>query len=169
MIYLPLFNNNHLVSMYKYLKEKLLMNAQEYRDLVNKLALLEDETDDASMANGTITTDTSNAVAIPSSIEDQIMHAPTFQLAYAMAKKAGKKKFKWCQCKEYLVKDAVRPPINPTPTPAPKTGAYPAYGGTGGGSINNPPQDDMVPGTYQPDINAGGYTATYMPKKNLFK
>ena len=140
------------------------MNAQEYRDLVNKLALLEDDADDGHLAADA----QPGVTAVPSTIEDQIMHAPTFQLAYAMAKKAGKKKFKWCQCKEYLVKDAVRPPINPTPTTAP-TGAYPASGGTGGGSINNPPQGDMVPGTYQPDINTGGYTATYMPKKNLFK
>lgn len=137
------------------------MNAQEYRDLVNKLSLLEDETD------GTAYTAAEPAVA---TIEDQIMHAPTFNQAYAMAKKAGLKKFKWCQCKEYLVKDAPAPvPLRPPlPTPAPtSTGAYVAHGGLGGGALNNAPQDDMVPGTYTPDINTGGYNATYMPPNRL--
>ena len=144
------------------------MNAQEYRDLVNKLSLLEDDADDGHLAADA----QPGVTAVPSTIEDQISHAPTFNQAYAMAKKAGLKKFKWCQCKEYVVKDA--PVQGPTPTPTntvtpTNTGAYPASGGMGGGALNNPPQGDMVPGTYQPDINSGGYNATYMPKKTQYK
>jgi len=86
------------------------MNAQEYRALVNKLELLEDDGQLAAAAQPV-------ATAVPSTIEDQIMHAPTFNQAYAMAKKAGLKKFKWCQCKEYMVKDAPAP--KPALTPAP--------------------------------------------------
>jgi hypothetical protein len=83
------------------------MNAQEYRALVNKLELLEDETSD-SQAAGTAPPATAQPAATTASatIEDQIKHAPTFNQAYAMAKKAGLKKFKWCQCKDYMVKDA---------------------------------------------------------------
>ena len=169
--------------MYKYFTEKLIMNAQEYRDLVNKLSLLEDDADDGHLAAAA----QPGVTAVPSTIEDQISHAPTFNQAYAMAKKAGLKKFKWCQCKEYVVKDAPVQGPKPTPTstgakPTPtstvtpthtvtptNTGAYPASGGMGGGALNNPPQGDMVPGTYQPDINSGGYNATYMPKKTQYK
>ena len=89
------------------------MNAQEYRDLVNKLALLEDDATDGHLAAAA----QPGVTAVPSTIEDQISHAPTFNQAYAMAKKAGLKKFKWCQCKEYVVKDA--PPVKPTPGPTP--------------------------------------------------
>jgi len=89
------------------------MNAQEYRALVNKLALLEDDADDGHLAADA----QPGVTAVPSTIEDQISHAPTFNQAYAMAKKAGLKKFKWCQCKEYLVKDA--PPVKPIPSPTP--------------------------------------------------
>jgi LysM repeat protein len=58
--------------------------------------------------------------------------------------------------------------IKPKPKPRPYPNkepavAYPAAGGTGGGSLNNP-QDAMVDGTYIPDPNTGGYTATYMKK-----
>jgi hypothetical protein len=113
MSYLPLFNYNSLVSTYKYFTEKLIMNAQEYRALVNKLALLEDDADDGHLAAAA----QPGVTAVPSTIEDQIMHAPTFNQAYAMARKAGLKKFKWCQCKEYMVKDA--PPVKPTPNPTP--------------------------------------------------
>jgi len=89
------------------------MNAQEYRALVNKLALLEDDADDGHLAAAA----QPGVTAVPSTMEDQISHAPTFNQAYAMARKAGLKKFKWCQCKEYMVKDA--PPVKPTPSPTP--------------------------------------------------
>jgi len=88
------------------------MNAQEYRALVNKLALLEDDADDGHLAAAA----QPGVTAVPSTMEDKISHAPTFNQAYAMARKAGLKKFKWCQCKEYMVKDA--PPVKPTPGPA---------------------------------------------------
>ena len=91
------------------------MNAQEYRALVNKLALLEDDVDDGHLAAAA----QPGVTAVPSTIEDQISHAPTFNQAYAMARKAGLKKFKWCQCKEYMVKDAP-PPIPKTLPPLPK-------------------------------------------------
>ena len=97
------------------------MNAQEYRALVNKLQLLEDDASD-SQAAGTAQPTTAQpamTTAATSGIEDQIKHAPTFNQAYAMAKKAGLKKFKWCQCKEYVVKDAP-PPIPKTLPPLPK-------------------------------------------------
>ena len=91
------------------------MNAQEYRALVNKLELLEDDASDSQAAgNAQPATAQPAATADTSTIEDQIKHAPTFNQAYAMAKKAGLKKFKWCQCKDYLVKDA--PPAKPAPT-----------------------------------------------------
>lgn len=89
------------------------MTAQEYRALVNKLALLEDDADDGHLAAAA----QPGVTAVPSTIEDQISHAPTFNQAYAMAKKAGLEKFKWCQCKEYMVTDA--PPVKPIPSPTP--------------------------------------------------
>lgn len=106
--------------MYKYITEKLIMNAQEYRALVNKLQLLEDDASDSQAAGTTQPTTAQPAMttAATSGIEDQIKHAPTFNQAYAMAKKAGLKKFKWCQCKDYMVKDA--PTVKPSPKPSPK-------------------------------------------------
>lgn len=50
----------------------------------------------------------------------QIEHAPTFNQAYAMAKKAGLKKFKWCQCKEYAVQTTPQQGGMPQKTPGPE-------------------------------------------------
>ena len=95
------------------------MNAQEYRALVNKLQLLEDDASDSQAAGAAQpATAQPTVTAATSTIEDQIKHAPTFNQAYAMAKKAGLKKFKWCQCKDYLVKDA--PSVKPSTKPSPK-------------------------------------------------
>ena len=59
-------------------------------------------------------------------------------------------------------KKKVKPKPKPQPNKEPAV-PYVASGGTGGGSLNNP-QDDMVDGTYIPDPNTGGYTATYLKK-----
>jgi len=68
-------------------------------------------------------------------ILQQIEHAPTFKQAYAMAKKAGLKEFKWCQCKTYQVTDK---PVKP-PTPATKPITLPLHGqGTPQDLPNNP-------------------------------
>ena len=61
-------------------------------------------------------------------------------------------------------KPDVKPKPHPQPRPKP-TGAYAASGGMGGGTALNKPQGDMVDGTYIPDPNTGGYSATYMPSK----
>ena len=61
-----------------------------------------------------------------------------------------------------------KPVVKPIPSPQPRpkpTGAYAASGGMGGGTALNKPQGDMVDGTYIPDPNTGGYSATYMPSK----
>jgi hypothetical protein len=150
---------------------------EQYRALVAKLEAINPsepvfEADDdfvstpADGPTGTTTqgTDTSPAGVETPDILKQIEHAPTFKQAYAMARKAGLKKFKWCQCKEYMVTDkpVVRPPVAPQPKPEP----YAAYGGT---SAKDEPEADMIPSTYYPDINAGGFNATYnRPPKKTF-
>ena len=63
---------------------------------------------------------------------------------------------------EPIKKPKVKPKPKPQPNKEPAV-PYVASGGTGGGSLNNP-QDDMVDGTYIPDPNTGGYTATYLKK-----
>jgi hypothetical protein len=133
------------------------MNAEQYRALVNKLESIQEAATDAdslAMAQASAGSQTGTTTgSVPaddnSEVLKQIEHAPTFKQAYAMATKAGLKKFKWCQCKEYVVKD--KPVVNPQPA-----GPRAEYGGT-----PRAPRGSMVPGTYYPDPNAGGYTATY--------
>ena len=149
--------------------------AEQYRALVAKLEAInpsepvfEADDEESGLADGptgvtTQGTDTSPAGVETPDILKQIEHAATFKQAYAMAAKAGLKKFKWCQCKEYMVKDkpvVVRPPVAPQPKPQP----YVAHGGT---SAKDEPEADMIPSTYYPDINTGGFNATYNrpPKK----
>ena len=102
------------------------MNAEQYRALVNKLESIQEAATDAdslamAQASAGLQTGTTTG-SVPagdnSEVLKQIEHAPTFKQAYAMATKAGLKKFKWCQCKDYLVKDA--PKIKPIPKPSPK-------------------------------------------------
>ena len=147
---------------------------EQYRALVAKLEAINPsesvlEADDdfvSTQADGpTVTTtqgtDTSVPSADSSDILKQIEHAPTFKIAYAMARKAGLKKFKWCQCKEYTVTDKPVGPIAPQPKPQP-------YASSGGTSARDEPEADMIPGTYYPDPNSGGFNATYnKPPKNL--
>lgn len=77
---------------------------------------------------------TMDAPAADDELLKQIEHAPTFNQAYAMAKKAGLKKFKWCQCKEYAVQ-AATPAQGPKPKPQPQ-----------GLSINSPTADGRFVG-----------------------
>jgi hypothetical protein len=154
--------------------------AEQYRALVARLEAINpsepvNEADDdfvstpADGPQGTTTqgTDTSPAGVESPDILKQIEHAPTFKAAYAMAAKAGLKKFKWCQCKEYQVKAAPKTgPYSPKIAPQPKPTPYASSGGT---SARDEPEADMMPGTYYPDINSGGFNATYNPppKKRL--
>ena len=151
--------------------------AEQYRALVARLEAINPsepvlEADDdfvSTSADGPtgVTTQgpyTSTPSAASPDILKQIEHAPTFKEAYAMAVKAGLKRFKWCQCKEYMVKD--KPVVRPPVVPQPKPNAYVSSGGTR--PAKDEPEADMIPGTYYPDPNSGGFTATYNkpPKKS---
>jgi len=158
--------------------------AEQYRALVAKLEAINpsepvNEADDdefvSTQADGPtgVTTqgpdtstpqgpDTSTPNAASPDVLKQIEHAPTFKEAYAMAVKAGLKRFKWCQCKDYVVKKPVLPPVVPQPKPRP-------YASSGGlRPAKDEPEADMIPGTYYPDPNSGGFNATYNkpPKKS---
>lgn len=78
------------------------------------------------------------AAAPAVNVEQQIMNAPTFSQAYAMARKAGLKTFKYCRT--YAVKDApVRPPVQPKPSaPAPGKVDYTNQASPLGGDAQNP-------------------------------
>jgi hypothetical protein len=88
----------------------------------------------STQADGPTGTTTQGTDTTPAGVESpdilkQIEHAPTFKQAYAMAAKAGLKKFKWCQCKEYLVKDKpVTPDRPPNIAPQPKKPGTIPYG-----------------------------------------
>ena len=74
------------------------------------------------------------AAAAPD-IQQQIMNAPTFNTAYAMAKKAGLKTFKYCRT--YAVKDAVKQAGMPAKAPAGKVD-YTGQQDPLGGDAQNP-------------------------------
>ena len=78
------------------------------------------------------------AAAAAPNVEQQIMNAPTFSQAYAMAKKAGLKTFKYC--KTYAVKDApvVRPPVQPKPSAPAQKVDYTNQASPLGGDAENP-------------------------------
>jgi len=150
----------------------MITTAEQYRALVAKLEAINPsepvlEADDdfvSTVADGPTGTttqgpDTSTPNAASPDVLKQIEHAPTFKIAYAMAVKAGLKRFKWCQCKDYVVKDKPKPP----PAPQPKPNAYASSGGT---SARDEPEADMMPGTYYPDPNSGGFNATYNKPPN---
>ena len=88
---------------------------EQYRALVAKLEAINpsvnEADDESSLAQGPTGVTTAGPDTTPAGVESpdilkQIEHAATFKEAYAMAVKAGLKKFKWCQCKEYVVKAA---------------------------------------------------------------
>ena len=155
--------------------------AEQYRALVAKLEAINpsepvfEADDESGLADGPTGVTTQGTDSSPAGVETppsaaspdilkQIEHAATFKEAYAMAVKAGLKKFKWCQCKEYMVKD--KPVVRPPVVPQPKPNAYVSSGGTR--PAKDEPEADMIPGTYYPDPNSGGFTATYNkpPKKS---
>ena len=74
------------------------------------------------------------AAAAPD-IQQQIMNAPTFNTAYAMAKKAGLKTFKYCRT--YAVKDAVKQAGMPAKAPTGKVD-YTGQQDPLGGDAQNP-------------------------------
>ena len=164
----------------------MITTAEQYRALVARLEAINPsepvlEADDdfvSTQADGPTGVTTQGPDTSPAGVETppaaaspdilkQIEHAPTFKEAYAMAVKAGLKRFKWCQCKEYQVKAAPKPayrPQGPGQAAQPKPRPYASSGGT---SAKDDPEANMVPGTYYPDPNSGGFNATYnSPRKS---
>ena len=137
-------------------EDNMTTAAEQYRNLVNKLEAIQEAEQNYKMgpngelipqdeytagvaADGGAPADVSAGVKTTPADDDseilkQIEHAPTFNQAYAMAKKAGLKKFKWCQCKEYAVQ-AATPTQGPRPKPQPQ-----------GLSINSPTADGRFVG-----------------------
>jgi hypothetical protein len=117
------------------------MNAEQYRALVAKLEKITEVTD-APVAPAVQTQASSPTAPAGSPVID----APTFSQAYAIAKKQGLKKFKWCG--EYMVKDAVKPQpsrqVAPVPAVAPNRQFNPNIGnGQSTGSLDNISGSDL--------------------------
>jgi len=132
--------------------------AELYRQLVNKLESIQE-------AEGTTTQGPGGAPDLDygsktaSTADIPTIEAGSFKEAYAKAVKMGVKKFRWCGT--YVVKDAPKPgPMSAQikAQPAPYVASSPAP------KARDKDENDMIPGTYNPDINTGGYTATYRPR-----
>jgi hypothetical protein len=122
----------------------MISAAEQYRALVNRLEAIQEAQQNYKMgpngelvpqdeytadvsANGSAPAQPDDAAGVDAAVAanasndallKQIENASTFNQAYAMAKKAGLKKFKWCQCKEYAVQDAApQRPQGGSPTP----------------------------------------------------
>lgn len=130
--------------------------AELYRQLVNKLESIQE-------AEGTTTQGPGGAPDLDygsktaSTADIPTIEAGSFKEAYAKAVKMGVKKFRWCGT--YVVKDAPKPmSAQIKAQPAPYVASSPAP------KARDKDENDMIPGTYNPDINTGGYTATYRPR-----
>lgn len=130
--------------------------AELYRQLVDRLERIQEAEGTTTQGPDTTVPDldygskTSNSTDIPT------IEAGSFKEAYAKAVKMGVKKFRWCGT--YAVKAAVPNTPQIKAQPAPYVASSPAP------KARNKDEYDMVPGTYNPDINTGGYTATYRPR-----
>ena len=136
---------------------ELSPQAQIYRNLVDRLESIAEAEGTTTAGPDTSTPDLDyGKKPASSSSEIPTIEAGSFKEAYAKAVKMGVKKFRWCGT--YVVKDKpniVSPPVQYN-QPAPYVSGAPT-----GGKRKPGKDQDIIPGTFNPDINTGGWSATY--------